>query len=331
MGKKTPGFMCPKARAPKSLAAICPNEGRGGSLMAHATQDLAFGDSPIPARAGVGLKPAHYADIISEADETSQMETVSWFEAHPENYMCDGGPSLKYLEAVRTERPLSFHGVSLSLGSASRLNAEWLRWMRRLIDRFEPSLVSEHLSWSKVDGAYLNDLLPLPYTEESFEIVARHINMTQTALRRQILIENPSTYLQFRHSAIPEAEFLSALVQRTGCGLLVDVNNLYVNTINHGIDPYAWLNAIPAQAVGEFHLAGHTSKQIQNESLLIDDHGSPVSKSVWSLFDYALNIIGPRPTLIEWDTDIPPFEILAGEAKQANLLLSQFDVMGPTQ
>lgn len=273
----------------------------------------AVGDSPMPVRAGIGLKPAHYADIL-----TGSGTQPAWVEAHPENYMCAGGPPLRDLEAIRRDLPLSFHGVSLSLGSADGMNTEWLGWMKRLIARFEPALVSEHLSWSTAEGAYLNDLLPLPYTEESLAMVASRLGAIQDELARQVLIENPSTYLRYRHSPIPEPAFLAELVRRTGCGLLVDVNNLYVNARNHGFDPVSWLGAIPAQAVGEFHLAGHTAKTVDDTCLLIDDHASPVSDPVWDLYDAALSLTGPRPTLIEWDCEIPPFEILAAEARIAD-------------
>ncbi len=284
--------------------------------MASLDRNPAFGDSPVPASAGVGLKPTHYGDILDGATD------IAWFEAHPENYMCDGGPALRYLEAIRTDHPLSLHGVSLSLGSADGVNRDWLAGMRTLIDRYEPALVSEHLSWSTVDGVYFNDLLPLPYTEESLALVATHIDEVQETLGRRFLIENPSTYLTFRHSTIDEAEFLSALVARTGCGLLVDVNNLYVNARNHGIDPVAWLREVPADAVGEFHLAGHAVNRFEDGEILIDDHGSAVTDNVWALYESALRIIGNRPTLIEWDTDIPPLGILQGEARKAKARLA---------
>lgn len=288
--------------------------------MTNAIAEIVLDDSPIPVGAGVGLKPSHYADVLDNEDisENSTNDAVSWFEVHAENYMCDGGPALQLLDAVRASHPLSFHGVSLSLGSATRLNKDWLRWMRKLMDRYEPGLISEHLSWSEIGGVYLNDLLPLPYTEECLETVSRHIDAVQTYLGRQILIENPSTYLRFRHSVIPEHEFLAALVERTDCGLLLDVNNLYVNARNHDLDTKAWLAGIPAHAVGEFHLAGHAINQIDGSHLYIDDHGSPVADPVWALFDAALEQIGARPTLIEWDTNVPSFPTLVQEAERAN-------------
>jgi len=284
--------------------------------MASRDRNPAFSGSPIPTRAGIGLKPAHYADILNGTDNPA------WFEVHPENYMCDGGPALRYLDAVRADHPLSLHGVSLSLGSATGVNRDWLAGMRRLIARYEPALVSEHLSWSAVDGVYLNDLLPLPYTEECLRVMAAHILLVQDVLGRRLLIENPSTYLTYRHSVIPEAEFLAALVWRTGCGLLVDVNNLYVNARNHGIDPVAWLRAIPPAAVGEFHLAGHAVNRHGDRDILIDDHGSPVVDAVWALYETALRVIGPRPTLIERDTNIPPFAALLREARMADEYLA---------
>jgi len=274
-----------------------------------------FDFDPIPATAGVGLKPEHFEDIL-----TSNPMPL-WFEVHTENYMSNGGPSHRHLEAIRSNYALSFHGVSLSIGSAQPLNQNILARTKKLIKRYEPALVSEHLSWSVQGETYFNDLLPLPYTEETLNLVISHIDETQNFLNRQILIENPSTYLQFVDSQIPEYEFLREVAKRTGCGLLVDVNNLYVNVRNHNIDAHEWLANIPANLVHEIHLAGHHVNVIDDQEILIDDHGSNVCQEVWNLYEFALNIYGPKPSLIEWDTRIPPFEILKSEANRANRYL----------
>ncbi len=275
-----------------------------------------FGIGPVPAIAGVGLKPDHYQDILDT------QPTPLWFEVHTENYMSAGGPPHRYLEAIRTDYPLSFHGVSLSIGSAQPLNHQILERTRTLINRYQPALVSEHLSWSVAGEAYFNDLLPLPYTDETLRLVVAHIDETQDALNHQILIENPSSYLCFADSAIPEQEFLAEIAARTGCGLLVDVNNLYVNARNHGIDTHEWLLGIPAVSVAEIHLAGHHVNRFEDQEILIDDHGSAVEDPVWSLFEAALERFGPIPSLIEWDTRIPAFDVLWAEAQRANQYLS---------
>jgi uncharacterized protein (UPF0276 family) len=246
---------------------------------------------------------------------------VAWFEVHAENYF-GGGSVRRVLECVRRDYPLAVHGVGLSLGSAEQLDARHLRRIQELVRAIEPGLVSEHLSWSVVGGAYLGDLLPLPMTEEALAVVCRHVEQTQEALQRRLLIENPSTYLQFRHSTIPEWEFLAAVAQRTGCGLLCDVNNIFVSASNHGWDPQAYLQALPAAAVGEIHLAGHALRTLDNgRTVRIDDHGSCVSAEVWALYVQALRRFGAKPTLIEWDTDIPAFEVLLDEAAQAARLM----------
>ncbi|HXL96764.1 MAG TPA: DUF692 domain-containing protein, partial [Steroidobacteraceae bacterium] len=233
-----------------------------------------------------------------------------------------GGAARRVLASVRRDYPLSLHGVGLSLGSAEELDAEHLRRIAELVRRTEPGLVSEHLSWSVVGGQYLADLLPLPMTEEALDVVCRHVEQTQTALQRRILIENPATYLQFRHSTIPEWEFISAVAQRTGCGILCDVNNIYVSACNHGWDPQVYLQALPATAVGEIHLAGHAVRTLEDGSVIrIDNHGARVAAEVWALYAQALRRFGNRPTLIEWDSDIPAFELLLDEAAQATALL----------
>jgi uncharacterized protein len=270
----------------------------------------------LPARAGIGLRSPHVGEVLAARP------ALPWLEVHPENYL-GGGPAVRALLTIRGHYPLSVHAVGLSVGSADGVDRRHLGRIRDLVDRVEPSLVSEHLAWSQVGGAYLNHLLPLPYTEESLAVVSRNIDAAQTALGRRVLIENPSGYLRFAMSTIPEPEFLVALVQRTGCGLLCDLNNIYVTSENLGVDPVAYLDAIPPEAVGELHLAGHSANDADGRTILIDDHGSPVSPAVWALYDHALDRFGPLPTLIEWDTDIPPLEVLLGEAQRADARLQR--------
>ena len=266
---------------------------------------------PIPAAAGIGLRFQHHQTVVDTHPD------VAWLEVHTENYM-GGGTPLHYLDAIRRDYPLSLHGIGLSLGSADGLVAAQLERIRRVIERFEPGLVSEHLSWCVTDGVYLADLLPLPMTEEALDIVCRHVDQTQACLKRRILVENPSTYLRFKHSTIPEWEFLAAVAKRTGCGILCDVNNVYVSACNHGWDASAYLAALPADAIGEIHLAGHSVRQLDDGRVLrIDDHGSRVAPAVWALYAEALERFGPVPTLIEWDTDVPSLEVLLDEAAQA--------------
>ena len=263
------------------------------------------------AAAGIGLRSGHMAEIM----ETRP--AIGFLEVHAENYMT-GSPAIGALDTLRRDYPISIHGVGLSLGSAGPLDREHLSRFRQLVDRIDPDLVSEHLSWSGLAGTYLNDLLPLPYTEESLEVVSAHIDEAQGALGRRILIENPAAYLRFRHSTIAEAEFLAELVRRTDCGILCDVNNLYVNADNFGFDPWAYLAALPARAIGEIHLAGHHRADVDGRSILIDDHGSAVAKPVWDLYAHALDRFGPKPTLIEWDSSLPALSVLVGEARYAD-------------
>jgi uncharacterized protein (UPF0276 family) len=272
-------------------------------------------NSPVPAAAGIGLRFPHHEQVLRERP------SVAWFEVHAENYF-GGGSARRVLASVRRDYPLSLHGVGLSLGSAEGLDARHLRRIAELVRSVEPGLVSEHLSWSIIGGQYLADLLPLPMTEEALELVCQHVEQTQTALQRRILIENPATYLQFQHSTIPEWEFMAAVAQRTGCGILCDVNNLYVSASNHGWDAQAYLKALPAAAVGEIHLAGHAVRTLDDGSVVrIDNHGSRVDAEVWALYAQALRCFGAKPTLIEWDTDIPAFDVLLDQAGQASALL----------
>jgi uncharacterized protein (UPF0276 family) len=259
---------------------------------------------------GIGLRAPHVAELLATRP------AIGWLEVHAENYMGAGAP-LAALEQLRADYPLSVHGVGLSLGSAEALDNRHLSRLHRLITRLAPAFVSEHLSWSIAGGIYLNHLLPLPYTEETLAVVARHVTHTQEVLQCRLLIENPSSYLRFAHSVIPEPEFLGELVRRTGCGLLCDVNNIYVSCCNLGGDPVGYLNALPAPAVGEIHLAGHAANDADGQTILIDDHGAPVSNAVWALYDHALARFGLLPTLIEWDTNIPALAVLCAEARTA--------------
>jgi uncharacterized protein len=268
----------------------------------------------FPSRAGIGLRAPHVSELLATRP------AVSWLEVHPENYM-GGGAALASLESVRREYPVALHGVGLSLGTAGDIDQHHLARLKALMDRIEPCLVSEHLSWSSTGSAYLNHLLPLPCTEESLSVVAGHIHEVQDALGRRILIENPSSYLRFRHSTIQEPEFLAELVRRTGCGLLCDVNNIYVTAWNLGLDAVAYLEALPVDAIGEIHLAGHAENDADGRPILIDDHGSPVATPVWKLYERALERFGPVPTLIEWDTHIPALAVLLEEARIANGLM----------
>ncbi len=271
---------------------------------------------PIPAAAGIGLRFQHHRAVLAERPG------VAWMEVHTENYM-GGGQAVAYLEAVRRDYPLSLHGVGLSLGSAEGLDPTHLDRVHRLVERFEPGLVSEHLSWSTVDGTFLADLLPLPMTEEALEVVSRNVEATQERLRRPILVENPSSYLRFSHSTIPEWEFIAELVRRTGCGILCDVNNIFVSCTNHGWDASTYLAALPPAAIGEIHLAGHAVRTIApGVELRIDDHGSRVAPAVWALFGEAVARFGRVPTLIEWDSNVPALAVLVEEAATAGQVLA---------
>jgi uncharacterized protein (UPF0276 family) len=267
-----------------------------------------------PSGSGIGLRSSHVAEVLATRP------AIDWLEVHAENYM-GGGPAVRALERIRGDYPVSIHGVGLSLGSTDGLDAVHLERLAGLVERLQPALVSEHLSWSLTDGAYLNHLLPLPYTEEALAVVSEHVDRAQERLGRRLLIENPSSYLRFRHSPMPEAEFLNALVRRTGCGLLCDVNNVYVSCENLGGDAAAYLEAIEPAAVEEIHLAGHAVNDADGRAMLIDDHGSRVAEAVWRLHARALARFGAVPTLVEWDTDVPPLVTLLEEAAKANVML----------
>lgn len=252
------------------------------------------------------------------AEIAADRPPLGFLEVHAENFMAHPAALDRLLE-LRRHYPVSLHGVGLSLGSAEELDRGHLGQFKVLIGQLEPILVSEHLAWSAVGGDYLNDLLPLPYTEESLDLFCRHVDEAQTALGRQLLIENPASYLRYRHSSIPEAKFLAEIASRTGCGILCDVNNIYVSARNFGFDPLAYLDTLPGETIGEIHLAGHHIAE--DVDILIDDHGSRVSEPVWTLFVEALRRFGTMPTLIEWDTDIPALEVLLDEVEQAGELI----------
>ncbi len=268
-----------------------------------------------PRASGIGLRAPHVAEILATRP------AVGWLEVHAENYM-GGGPALAALERLRHDYPISVHGVGLSLGSAEGLDAGHLERLARLVERLQPALVSEHLSWSVTGGAYLNHLLPLPCTGETLAVVSDNVARVQDRLGRPILVENPSGYLRFQHATMTEAELLASLARRTGCGLLCDVNNIHVTCANLGGDPDAYLAALPPAAIAEIHLAGHAVNDADGRPILIDDHGSPVAEPVWRLYERALARLGPRPTLIEWDTDVPPLAVLLGEAAAAGRRLA---------
>jgi len=262
---------------------------------------------------GVGLRTEHY-DVI-----TREWPRVDWFEAISENFMDSGGRPLAVLEAVRCRYPVALHGVSLSIGSTDPLDRHYLARLKTLADRIEPAIVSDHLCWTGVEGTNLHDLLPLPLTEEAIRHVAGRVQQVQDGLGRRILLENVSTYVTYAHSTMPEWEFLTAVAERSGCGILLDLNNIYVNAYNHQFDPYEYLHRIPGELVGQFHLAGHTDMG----TYLFDTHSRPVIEAVWALYHEALARWGPVTTLIEWDEDIPPFAQLAEEADKARAIYVQ--------
>lgn len=270
----------------------------------------------LPQRAGVGLKPEHFAQIVETWPD------IGFFEIHAENYMVDGGPFHHYLARIRDHYPLSIHGVGLSIGGESSPDADHLDRLAALLDRYAPQSFSEHLAWSSHGGIFLNDLLPIPYSIQTLQRVCDHIDQVQSHLKRRMLLENPATYVEFADSTMAETEFVGEVLRRTGCGLLLDVNNIYVSCVNHHRDPYATLTEFPLDSVGEIHLAGFARERDANgDPLLIDSHGSPVAQAVWRLYEYALDRIGPTPTLIERDNDIPPFDELVVECARAEHLI----------
>jgi uncharacterized protein (UPF0276 family) len=267
-----------------------------------------------PLGVGIGLRAAHYQDFLSSRPQ------VSWLEVHSENYFGEGGYDLHVLHQVRADYPISLHGVGLGLGSVEGIGSGHIERLRRLADAIDPAFVSEHLCWARALGRHFNDLLPLPYTEEALGLMVARVQQLQETLRRRVLVENISSYVSFCASDISEGEFIAELARRTGCGVLLDVNNLYVNQVNHGSDAVAAMNAIAVDAVGEIHLAGH----LVTDKCLIDTHGDRVAEPVWDLYAAALARFGPIPTLSEWDTDLPPLETLLTESHRAEAARNQY-------
>ena len=267
----------------------------------------------LPRRAGLGLKSEHLAEVLATLPD------IGFFEVHAENYMVAGGPFHHYLGLIREQYPLSLHGVGLSIGGEGPLNHDHLARLAVLIERYQPQSFSEHLAWSSHGPVFLNDLLPLAYDDAALKRVCEHIDQVQTTLKRRMLLENPSTYLQFQRSTLDETNFISEVIRRTGCGLLLDVNNVYVSCINHQQDPLAYLDALPLHAVGEIHLAGFAEDADNlGDRLLIDDHGAPIDNAVWHLYQQALQRVGPVATLIERDNDVPALHVLQAEVQQAD-------------
>lgn len=267
---------------------------------------------------GISLKPQHYDDILASPPP------VGWFEIHPENYMCDGGPAHHYLTRIRQHREISLHGVGLSIGGAEPLNRDHLDRLRQLVDRYDPVRFSEHLAWSGHGGTFFNDLLPLPYTLETLTLVCDHISEIQDYLGRNMLLENPSTYLRFTSGDFDEPAFLAEISRRTGCDLLLDLNNVVVSCTNQQTSPDDWLDAFPLDRVSQIHLAGHaTDRDETGAPLLIDSHDRCVDRQVWTLFERVIRDRGTVPTLIEWDDEIPTLDVLLAESAKAAAILQQ--------
>ncbi|NEK18459.1 MNIO family bufferin maturase [Rhizobium leguminosarum] len=286
------------------------------STTASAATTLRFPRHTIEGLAGTSFKHEHFAAIAAEGPHRG------FFEVHAENYMGAGGPPHRVLEQIRRDNPVSLHGVCMSIGGPQPLDRAHLERFRSLVERYEPALVSEHLAWSTHRTTFLNDLLPLPYTRESLARVCEHIEEVQETIRRPILLENPSTYVTFRQSTMSETDFIRAIVRRTGCGLLLDINNVFVSATNHGFSALDYLSAFPLVAVGEIHLAGHAEQtDDEDELLLIDSHDGPVADAVWKLYEIVIGRGGPIPTLIEWDSNIPDWPILRAEALAAQTIM----------
>ncbi|TAV47445.1 DUF692 domain-containing protein [Rhizobium leguminosarum] len=286
------------------------------STTASAATALRFPRHPIEGLAGTSFKHEHFAAIAAERPNRG------FFEVHAENYMGAGGPPHRILEQIRRDNPVSLHGVCMSIGGPQPLDRAHLERFRSLVERYEPALVSEHLAWSTHRTTFLNDLLPLPYTRESLARVCEHIEQVQETIRRPILLENPSTYVTFRQSTMSETDFIRAIVRRTGCGLLLDVNNVFVSATNHGFSALDYLSDFPIAAVGEIHLAGHAEQtDDEDELLLIDSHDGPVADAVWKLYEIVIGRGGPIPTLIEWDSNTPDWPILRAEALAAQAIM----------
>ncbi|HET6806186.1 MAG TPA: DUF692 domain-containing protein [Frateuria sp.] len=270
---------------------------------------------PIPTAVGIGLRPAHLAHVLAHRPP------VPFFELHSENFFCAGGALWDAFEALRRDYPVSLHGVGLALGSTAPLDPGHLAALRALVDRVEPALVSEHVCWGRLGERHFNDLLPLPCTEEALSLMVSRVRQLQDALGRRVLLENVSSYVRFTHSTLGEGEFLAALARESGCGLLLDINNVYVNAVNHGEDPRRTFAALDPATIGELHLAGFTRKEGLGGPLLIDSHDARVDPAVWALYAEAVARFGARPTLIEWDQHLPEFGVLEDEARLAGEIL----------
>ncbi len=280
-----------------------------------------FPNGPLPPRAGAGLKTEHIDAILSDDYR------IGFLEVHAENYMGDGGPAHRALAAIRSEFPLSVHGVGLSIGSEGGINKDHLERLARVVERYEPAMVSEHLAWSSHDAGYFNDLLPLPYNSQTLDRVVSHISQIQDRLKRPILLENPSTYVAFEQTTMSETDFIREIALKSGCGLLLDINNVFVSATNHGWKPMHYLRDFPLELVEEIHLAGH-AEDVDDEGdlLLIDAHDRPVSEAVWKLYEIVISQAGAIPTLVEWDNDVPDWPVLRREARLADAIL---DRLGP--
>lgn len=269
---------------------------------------------------GIGLRAPHYQEIMQKRP------AVAWLEVHSENHFAEGGQSLQVLENLRQDYPISLHGVSLSLGSIDDLNWQHLNKLRDLIKTVNPCLISEHLSWSSVDGQYFHDLLPIPYTEEALLHVIERVKQVQDYLQKQILLENISSYVKFPHSRIPENEFLMTVAEQSGCGILLDVTNIYVSSVNLGFNPYQYINGITSRYVQEIHLSGFSSRMIQEKEVLIDSHNKLIVPAVWDLYRYTIQSLGRKATMIEWDNDLPSVDTLCLEAFRAEKILRETNV-----
>jgi uncharacterized protein (UPF0276 family) len=297
----------------------------GNQPSAAAAMPLCF-PHPIDGLAGTSFKHEHLPAILAQAPQRG------FFEVHAENYMSAGGPPHRALETIRRDHPVSLHGVCMSIGAPQPLNQPHLARFRNLVDRYQPALVSEHLAWSTHGNTYFNDLLPLPYTKVTLARVCDHIDEVQDAIRRPLLLENPSTYVTFNESTMSETDFIRSVARRTGCGLLLDVNNVFVSATNHGFSPLQYLSEFPLVSVGEIHLAGHAEQaDEEGEPLLIDSHDRPVADAVWKLFETVVGQCGAVPTLIEWDSKIPHWPILKAEAAAAQAILDRCQITGSSK
>lgn len=266
---------------------------------------------------GLGLRHPHYAHVMEH------QPAVSWFEVHSENFMMPGGFAPYFLTAVRNDYPLSFHGIGLALGSESGVEEAHVQRLKEIVDYYEPILLSDHLSWARVGGYHMADLLPVPYTQESLAVFRQNIDCVQNILKRPLMIENPSTYMEYKDSDMTESDFMAELASTSGCFVLLDINNIYVSCANHGWDPKAYIDKIPGHLIQEIHLAGHSIKEFPEGILRIDTHSDHVCQEVWSLYRYAIDRFGQRPTLIEWDEKIPTFDVLYQEGQKAQTILDQ--------